>query len=65
MVQMRHWHPNFTQRSDQVCGIRLGIDHIISSRAHWQGDWQKIKVKWGPHSIENTLLLRLGKLSRL
>ena len=55
-AQIRPWLPNFTQYSDQVCRRRLGIDHIISSRAHWQ------KVKWDPHSMENTPLLRLGNI---
>ena len=62
MAQLRPQLPNFTQHSDQVCRIRLGIDHIISSRTHWQGDWKKIKVS---HSMENTLLLCLGKLPHL
>jgi len=56
MAQIRPWLSNVTQHSDQICGI---MDHIISSRAHWQGNWQKIKVKWDPHSTENTLVTKV------
>ena len=35
MAQLRPWLPNFTQHSDQVVGIRLGLDYIIPSKAHW------------------------------
>ena len=41
MTRFRLRLRNCTQYSDQVCGIRLGIDHIISSRAHWRGDWDR------------------------
>ena len=51
MVQLRPWLPNFTQHSDQVCGIKLGsylLEHT--------GRAGRLAVKWGPHSMENALL---------